>query len=87
VLFRAAVKAAAKECSKSLSKKVRKEQHSEFRPIEDLLFKDEPPFEAVRMQGAVVDVASFGTMRVVQALTSVLGDGFHSALRMFPVLM
>lgn len=38
------------------------------------------------MQGAVVEVRGFAKTRVVDAIKLLLGSGFHSALRMFPVV-
>lgn len=54
--------------------------------IEDWVLKGEPPEESMRMQGATLEVASFRELHVVEALKQVLGTGFHSALRMFPVV-
>lgn len=50
------------------------------------MLKGEAPEESMRMQGAVLDVSTFKDMRVVEALKEVLGTGFHSSLRMFPVV-
>ena len=77
----------SKESSKRISKKDRKEQRGEFRAIEDWLLKGEALSEAPqRMQGAVLEVTSFKDLRTVDALRCVLGTGFHSSLRMYPVV-
>lgn len=80
------VKQICKESAKHISKKDRKEQRAEFREIEDWLLSSEPPAESLRMQGAVIEITSFAEMRVVNALKDALGTGFHSCLRMYPVL-
>lgn len=81
------IKQNSKECGKHISKKDRKEQRTEFRAIGDWVLKGQPPLEPpLRMQGAVLEVATFGELHVLDALKEVLGSGFHSALRMFPVV-
>ncbi len=85
-MFVAAIKKNSKECSKSISKKDRKEQRAEFRVIGDWVLKGEPPEESMRMQGATLEVDTFKELHVVEALKLVLGTGFHSSLRMFPVV-
>jgi hypothetical protein len=46
----------------------------------------EHPEESVRMQGAVVEAASFATIRLLGELREVLGDGFQSSLKVYPIL-
>lgn len=46
----------------------------------------EKPYESVRMQGAVLECTSFTTLRLLEELKEVLGDGFHSSLKVFPVV-
>ncbi|KAJ1433359.1 interferon-related developmental regulator-domain-containing protein [Ochromonadaceae sp. CCMP2298] len=81
-----AVKTITKESSKRISKKDRKEQRAEFRDIEEWLLQGEAPSDSLRVQGAVLEIKSFGYMRLVEALKEVLGSGFHSSLRMFEVV-
>ena len=38
------------------------------------------------MQGAVLDLTSFKELHVAETLRAVLGTGFHSALRLYPVV-
>ena len=38
------------------------------------------------MQGADVDIESFSMRVIVDALREVLGTGFHSSLRLYPVV-
>lgn len=86
IFFHSAIKQISKDSSKRISKKDRKEQRAEFRSIEDWVLKGESPDESLRMQGAVLTLDSFKTLRVAEALRDVLGTGFHSALRIFPVV-
>ena len=82
-----AVRELSKDSSKRVSKRDRKEQRAEFREVEDWLGRGEAPAQTLRMQGAVVETRSFAEARVVAALKDALGGtGFHSALRMFPVV-
>mmetsp|Transcript_31410 Transcript_31410/g.52505 ORF Transcript_31410/g.52505 Transcript_31410/m.52505 type:complete len:137 (+) Transcript_31410:23-433(+) len=76
----------SKDSSKRISKKDRKEQRAEFRDIEDWLVKGEAPADSIRMQGAVLEISSFADMRLVCALKDVFGSGFHSSLRLYPVV-
>jgi hypothetical protein len=81
-----AIREIAKDSSKRISKKDRKEQRSEFRAIEDCICKNEAPEESLRMQGAVLEVAAFKDLHVVDALKGALGTGFHSSLRLYGVV-
>ena len=81
-----AIKQISKDSSKRISKKDRKEQRAEFRSIEDYVLKGLSPEESLRMQGAVLELTSFKDLRVAEALREVLGTGFHSSLRMYPVI-
>lgn len=74
------------ESSKKVSKKIKKEQRAEFRDIESWIFHQEYPIERIKMQGAEIEVDSFAKSRVVETLRQVLESGFHSALRMYPVV-
>lgn len=74
------------ESSKKVSKKNKKEQRAEFRDIESWIFHQEYPIERIKMQGAEIEVDSFAKSRVVETLRQVLESGFHSALRMYPVV-
>uniref|UniRef100_A0A7S3M9H0 Interferon-related developmental regulator N-terminal domain-containing protein n=1 Tax=Spumella elongata TaxID=89044 RepID=A0A7S3M9H0_9STRA len=80
------IKQISKDSSKRISKKDRKEQRAEFRVIEDFVLKGEPPEESLRMQGAVLELNSFKELHIVETLRTVLGTGFHSALRLYPVV-
>ncbi len=73
--------------SKKTSKKNKKEQRAEFRDIDNWISNGERPHETIRMQGAEIEVNSFGKQRIVEALKEVLGSGFHSSLRLYPVTM
>jgi hypothetical protein len=83
---RAVVKQTGKDSSKRTSKKDRKEQRGEFRAVEDLIFKGEGPNESMRMQGAMLELSTYKDLAVVDALKAVLGSGFHSSLRLYPVV-
>ena len=48
--------------------------------------KGEAPEESMRMQGAVLELNSFKELHIVETLRTVLGTGFHSALRLYPVV-
>lgn len=74
------------ESSKKVSKKIKKEQRAEFRDIESWIFHQEYPIERIKMQGAEIEVDSFAKSRIVETLRQVLESGFHSALRMYPVV-
>ena len=85
------LKEMSKDSLRNLKKKERKEQRSEFREIEDWIVKGEKPFTgsaeySMRVQGAVVDVDSFARLNIVDTLKRVLGSGFHSSLRAYPVV-
>lgn len=81
------IKQTGNNSSKRTHKKDRKEQRSEFRLVEDLIFRGEGPEESLRMQGAVLEVTTFRELAVVEALKATLGSGFHSSLRLYPVVM
>lgn len=57
-----------------------------FRDCEDWIVNGEKPYESVRMQGAVIECTSFTTLSLLEELRTVLGDGFHSALKNYPVV-
>lgn len=38
------------------------------------------------MQGAVLELSSFRELHIAETLRGVLGTGFHSALRLYPVV-
>jgi hypothetical protein len=81
-----AMKQVAKDSSKKVSKKSRKEQRAEFRDLLDFLESGEQVVESLHMQGADVTIEGFGEARVADALRTVLGSGFHSALVAFPIV-
>jgi hypothetical protein len=74
------------DSSKKVSKKNRKEQRAEFRDIENWILEREYPTETIRMQGAEIEISSFAKERVIESLKAVLESGFHSSLRMYPVV-
>mmetsp|Transcript_30098 Transcript_30098/g.28762 ORF Transcript_30098/g.28762 Transcript_30098/m.28762 type:complete len:432 (-) Transcript_30098:28-1323(-) len=76
----------AKESSKRISKKDKKEQRAAFRDVEDWIVNGERPYESIRMQGAVIECKDFATQRLLEDLKGILGDGFHSSLKVFPVV-
>ena len=61
-------------------------QRAAFRDVEDWIVNGEKPYESVRMQGAVLECTSFTTLRLLEELKDVLGDGFHSSLKVFSVV-
>jgi hypothetical protein len=74
------------ESSKKVSKRNKKEQKAEFRDIESWIFHRDFPIERLRMQGAEIEIDSFSKQRVIESLKQVLESGFHSSLRMYPVV-
>jgi hypothetical protein len=82
----AVIRSISVDSSKKVSKRNKKEQRAEFRDIENWIDNREFPDESIRMQGAEIIVDSFGKERVVESLKTVLESGFHSSLRMYPVV-
>eukprot|EP01038_Epipyxis_sp_PR26KG_P008219 gene8219-11125_t len=76
----------SKESSKRISKKDKKEQKSEFRDIEEWIVNGVKPDSTVRLQGAVIRLDSFQVIMTVDALKNVLGNGFHSSLKKYPIV-
>lgn len=61
-------------------------QRAAFRDVENWIVNGEKPYESVRMKGAVLECTTFATLRLLEELREVLGDGFHSSLKVFPVI-
>lgn len=54
--------------------------------MEGWIVNGEKPYESVRMKGAVIECTTFATLRLLEELKEVLLDGFHSSLKVFPVV-
>lgn len=81
-----AISRIAKDSCKRVSKKNRKEQRAEFRDVIDFFSEGELETEVIHMQGADVDIETFSMRVIVDALREVLSGGFHSSLRLYPVV-
>lgn len=80
-----ALDAIAKESSKRVSKKDKKEQRAVFRDIKHVIFERISPKTSIRFSGATVTPGTFQEHALLDDLKSVLGDGFQTALRSYPV--
>mmetsp|Transcript_15955 Transcript_15955/g.24042 ORF Transcript_15955/g.24042 Transcript_15955/m.24042 type:complete len:426 (+) Transcript_15955:139-1416(+) len=75
-----------RDSSKRVSKRDKKERKAALKSVEDWILHGFPPSESVRMIGADVTVNSFTEILVLSTLRDVLKDGFHSALKCYPVV-
>ena len=80
------LQATSKESSKRVSKRDKKEQRAVFRDIQHVVFERIPPKDSIRFSGATVTPTTFQQLALLDDLKSVLGDGFQTALRSYPVV-
>ena len=88
-LLHVVVKLLSTESSKKVSKKNRKEQHAEFRDIEEYLVDGQQPQaweDPVIVHSGSVHVRSFQQARVLDTLRYLLGSGFPSILVAYSIV-
>ena len=82
----ALIQRVSKENSKRFSKKDRKDTRLAFRDIEAYIFNGDKPEETTRFQGCVLEIDSFAKICLLEQLRFVLGDGFPSSPKNFPII-